>query len=77
MKAILVIDIFDDVNKYHADIYREDDKGNGEMIATYIPFKPMPKRVLEVVQMQNGNIVNIQETSFANGWNACLEEIEK
>ena len=40
------------------------------------PLNPMPKRMLEVARMRNGNIVNVQETSFANGWNACLEEIE-
>lgn len=41
------------------------------------PLKPLPKKILTLVQLQNGNIVNVQETSFANGWNACLEEITK
>lgn len=42
---------------------------------SWCPLKPLPKKILTLVRMQNGNIVNVQETSFANGWNDCLEEI--
>lgn len=66
MKAILVIDIFEDVGKYHADIYREDEKGNGEMIASYLPMKPMPHE-LQADWYTDG---------YKEGFNACLEEIE-
>ena len=41
------------------------------------PLKPIPKRMIEVLQIRNENIVNILNVNFANGWNACLEEIKK
>ena len=69
MKTLIVIELPDEhLLKETNDLY---DKLKGYKCE----LKPMPKRVLQVVQMQNGNIVNIQETSFANGWNACLNAI--
>ena len=70
MKAVLVIHIFEDVGKYHADIYREDEKGNGEMIATYLPFKSMPKRLLHEYEQVD------DAYGYVEGWNACLDAIE-
>lgn len=84
MKAILVVDVpvLDDGrhlcnecpiwNKEHS--FCEYDFN---MEAKGCPLKPMPKRMLEVLQIRDEKIVNILETSFANGWNACLEVIKK
>ena len=66
-KAILVIDV-DDVNRYHADVYKNDDKGNGDLIVNYLPFKPMPKKKTTVGNYYAWNMM-------AQGWNDCLLEI--
>jgi hypothetical protein len=68
MKAILVIDV-DDVSLYHADVYKNDDKGNGDLIMNYLPFKPMPKKLTEA------DISWSERRGFRGGWNACLDEI--
>ena len=72
MKAILVIDV-DDVKKYHADVYRDDDKGNGYLETLYVPFKPMPEKrsVYQTVGLMT-DVVNLTNV----GWNACLEALE-
>ena len=67
MKAILVIDV-DDVEKYHADVYRDDDKGNGYLEMSYIPFKPMPKK---------WKACGLYDPDVVKGWNMAIEEIEK
>ena len=72
MKAILVIDVDDDVNRFSADIYKEDEKGNGGLIKSYCPLKPIPNRI---DWLENG--YSAEWVLFSTGWNACLEEIQK
>lgn len=90
MKAILIVDMPNDCDECplnsngYCDVLQEDALLN-EWVedAPYYslkekgdcPLKPMPKKMLALVRIQNGNIINIQETSFANGWNVCLDEI--
>lgn len=71
MKAILVIDLDGDISRYHANIYKEDDKGNGEIIKSYCPLKPLPKKFIPVVLHQCVE----DEYLYQKGWNDCLKEI--
>lgn len=85
MKAILVTDMPN--NCYECPIIQNGLDGYCPVGGGLIPFdkynsrcvecplKPMPKRMLEVLQIRNENIVNILNVSFANGWNACLDEL--
>ena len=68
MKAVLVIDV-DDVSRYHADVYKNDDKGNGDLVMNYLPFKPMPEK--KECDMWRGLSRDIE----ALGYNKCLDEI--
>lgn len=71
MKAILVIDV-DDIKRYHADIYKEDDKHNGECIANYVQFKPLPrKKQKRTAHEIKGAVKNL----IAIGYNRCLDDI--
>ena len=76
MKAILVVDM---PEEYTGSIIDVVLYGNNRTIhERYVnKLKPMPKRMIEVLQIRNENIVNILNVSFANGWNACLGEITK
>lgn len=74
MKAILVIDIADDVAEAYDDLTvdydlrgtpKDDQKVNESIkFVEDCPLKPMPERLPEV----SGNIRYF-------GWNACLDEI--
>ena len=69
MKAILVIDV-DDISRYHADIYKEDDKGNGELVKPYCSLKPLPDRMGNI----DSDLPFIK--GFRNGFNTCIEIME-
>lgn len=73
MKAILVIDV-DDISRYHADVYKDDDKGNGDLIMNYCPFKPMPQYKYTV---EDDGLSPTDQILIQIGWNACLEEIDE
>lgn len=90
MKAILVIDdmpteciecpfhrIYADgfLNETYCSLMAKRNKDGVNTRADWCPLMPMPKRMLGVAKIQNGNIVNVQEISFADGWNACLDAI--
>jgi hypothetical protein len=49
-------------------VYKNDDKGNGDLIVNYLPFKPMPKKKTTVGNYYAWNMM-------AQGWNDCLLEI--
>ena len=80
-KGIVVINVPDDIDINELQIDFEllrmlnSDGDVEELWNAGEPVRPMPKRMLVLAHIQNGNIVNVQETSFANGWNACLDEI--
>lgn len=76
MKAILVIDIADDVAEKY-DVLTVDYTLNGDNDKAYecldyvsdAELRPLPeKNTWDVTE--NGHV-----TEFAEGWNACLEEI--
>ena len=73
MKAILVIDLGDNVNLDEVEIcYVIQDK-YGMPVKVEVdgcPLKPMPSPMPK----DNSNEVNL---GFELGWNACLEDIEK
>lgn len=71
-KAILVIDV-DDVSRYHADVYKDDDKGNGDLIMNYLPFKLMPEKKYEV-DLKDG-MSPTEQILIQSGWNGCLDEL--
>lgn len=70
MKAILVIDV-DDISRYHADVYKEDDKGNGEIVKSDCPLKPLPQK--KERELWEGRYTNYY--LYRCGWNDCLDEI--
>ncbi len=81
MKAILVIDIPDDVAEAYEDFTIDydlrgtpkDDQKVNESIK-YVedcPLKPMPKK--KNTQLTEYNMI---EVIYENGWNECLAEIE-
>lgn len=76
MKAILVIEV-DDINRFHADVYKEDDKGNGELIMSYRSLKHMPQKKdkYSLRQRLPFNYDYRKECTYRDGWNDCLEEI--
>lgn len=78
MKAVLVIDV-EEHGDYYADVYRKDadDRFEGRYY-----LKPLPKEeefADEVVELgsYNEGYGNGYECGFADGWNACLKEIQK
>ena len=85
MKSILIIDTPKDCDNCpcadgELGFCQADEKQrycDWYKVPLWCPLKPMPKRMLEVLQIQDENIVNILNVSFANGWNACLEEIKR
>ena len=66
MKAILVIDVRDNINKYYADLFKEDGKFD-EMIGRFYRFRPLPEKK----ELTN----DLEQYVFAEGWNACFDEI--
>ena len=76
MKAILVIDV-DDVSRYHADVYKNDDKGNGDLIMSYLPFKQTPhkKDATEIAMSMMCEEVDSKICYWVDGYNACIEEL--
>ena len=77
MKAILVIDV-DDVSLYHADVYKNDDKGNGDLIMNYLPFKPMPQKKNTIIyqcKIDNEIPIEFLEKAANQGYNTCIDEI--
>lgn len=73
MLAILVVDV-DDVAKYRADVYRYDDKGNGELEMSYIPFKPMPNKI-STKKITGDDQASLMERCYIYGWDDCIREI--
>ena len=72
-KAILVIDIPDGekIEDYLADIWRRVDGNVWDEVLDNIELKPMPQRI------EQGYPTDDYTIGKADGWNACLEEIEK
>ncbi len=69
MKAILVVDIDDDVKNYGVTVYHYPSRRF--IYSMDANLKPLPeKNTWDVTE--NGHV-----TEFAEGWNACLEEIEE
>lgn len=74
MKAILVFETDDDISKLYADIYKEDEKGNGEIVLSYLPLRPMPEK-----KTPKREWIKDTESWFYGaefGWNECIEELE-
>ena len=80
MKLLLVIDVADDVAEAYEDFTVDydlrgtpkDDPITSESIR-YVedcPLKPMPEKM-------RTDADDIEEDSYCQGWNECLEEIEK
>lgn len=72
MKAVLVIDLPDDINVDDVGISYIVQQWSGLPVKAqveHIPLKPLPKKA-EIVKGVNG----FQEI-YNDGWNACLEEI--
>ena len=73
MKAILVLDMPNDCDDcplnahtdYDFDICWVDKKSKG-----VCPLKPMPEKM-------RTDADDIEEDSYIQGWNECLEEVEK
>lgn len=74
MKAILVIDVDDDITKYYADIFKDGVKYD-EMVGRFYRFKPMPEKVKENVMKGMPN--EDWQLLYDEGWNDCIKEIEK
>lgn len=43
----------------------------------WCPIKEMPKKEIIVFHIVDGEIQEKEEVAFKQGWNSCLEEIEK
>jgi len=66
MKAILVIDINDDIKNYGGSVYHYPSR---RFVHIDVPFKPMPEK------KEEGDYMEDYDSLVAIGWNACLEEI--
>lgn len=72
MKAILVINVpEDDIGKEASVMYLGNDRWLRSI--EFIPIKPMPEKREPKEEWLN----KYHRDEFADGWNACLEEIEK
>ena len=79
-KAILVIDLDDDISRYHADIYKEDDKGNGEIVKSYCPLKHPLKHASSDFYIYDTKYLmdNLdREINLLKGTKAFIEFMEK
>lgn len=47
----------------------------GDEIPKECPLKPMPKRMLTLAKMSNGEILNNNEIQYMKGRNDCIDEI--
>ncbi len=74
MKAILVIDV-DGINRFHAHVYKEDDDGNGELVMSYLPFKPMPQMKYSLECCDSDGNRWKEPSEYDIGYNMCIDEI--
>lgn len=73
MKAVLVIDLPDDINVDDVGITYIVQQWNGLLVKAqveHVPLKPLPEPMPEVA-------MTIQDISYAMGWNECLEMIDE
>ena len=82
MKAILVIDLPNDVKIEDVGITYIVQEWNGILVKAqveHIPLKPMPEKyeVKKASIKDKGREEKMWVLGTANGWNACLEELEK
>lgn len=83
MKAILVIDMpssciecrYSLLGGCYCTLTQEDLIVNDGDISENCPLKPMPKRILTLVKMNNGEILNNNEIQYMKGRNDCIDEI--
>ena len=85
MKAILVIEIPEDVEEAYTDLYVDYDlrgtPNDDTSVALSIKYvegaslKPMPKK--KPVSYHDDLFGEVEKNFNNIGWNACLEEIEK
>ena len=84
MKAIAIVELPDDAFEWGGK-WMIDDKGAirynwmhyKDIDACGIELRPLPKEKDNRLYISNHptNEIDIEEDEFANGWNACLEEI--
>ena len=79
-KAILVFETDDDISKLHADIYKEDEKGNGEIVLSYLPLRPMPKKrelkSMEYLEHYRLGLTGTYEReAYSIGFNDAINEL--
>ena len=70
MKAIIVIDV-DDERFTHAKVslsYKDEDGWWADVNYETLPLRPMPMKM-------RTDEDDIEEDSYCQGWNECLEEI--
>ena len=87
MKAILVIDINDDIKKYSVDVFKQNEDGDVMLeVATDLSLRPlpckepmrqMPSDVLEKGKRKRDFIIHKVDVdnSYAEGWNDCIDSI--
>ena len=72
MKAILVVDIPDDVKKSHADITIYEDKGEHRIIKRIAELKPLPqKKLIDYETFEEDG----QKYAYEVGFNDCVNEL--
>ena len=70
-KAILVIDINDDIKKYSVDVFKQNEDGDVMLeVATDLSLRLLPnrKRYRDHTPYFEG---------YTDGWNACVQFIEE
>ena len=87
MKAILVIDINDDIEKYSVDVFKQNEDGDVMLeVATDLSLRPlpckepmrqMPSGVLEMSKRKRDFIIHKVDVinSYAKGRNEVIDEI--
>lgn len=86
MKAILVIDLEDDVNLNDVEIRYAIQNMYGMPVKAEVngcPLKPMPTKIttatLSELEQERTELLTEMASlkAYADGWNACLEELAK
>ena len=79
MKAVLVVDIPDDIAveelTAYVEMFSTIPAHYKELRYDSVGVRPLPKRKLVLEHIKNGSVLNAKATYEADGWNDCIDEL--
>ncbi len=79
MKAILVIDINDDIKKYSVDVFKQNEDGDVMLeVATDLSLRPLPQKLKDWQYADKYNRWGVSQKDIQKeiiGYNLCVDEV--